>query len=171
MTQETADQQADQAAEQQQIRPADPCVMVIFGASGDLTKRMLLPSLYNLAKKKLLPKEFALVGCAIDNMSAGRFPRARCAATCGSSAALPSNASSATGCWSGCTICSGDFSDPATYERTQSRCWPISDQKHGTSGNYLYYLATVPTLFGEIVEAAGRGRAGRGERRAAGGGW
>src|SRR5581483_5651375 len=47
-------------------RPAGRCAMVIFGASGDLTKRKLLPSLYHLAKKDLLPQDFALVGCAID---------------------------------------------------------------------------------------------------------
>src|ERR1700746_2166588 len=45
-------------------RAADPCVMVIFGASGDLTKRKLIPALYNLAKDNLLSKEFAVVGVA-----------------------------------------------------------------------------------------------------------
>ena len=49
--------------------PADPCAMVIFGASGDLTKRKLIPSLYNLAKDNLLAKDFALIGFARDEMS------------------------------------------------------------------------------------------------------
>ena len=70
MTQALLEQQiAEEAAEERHGRPAERCAMVIFGASGDLTKRKLLPSLYNLAKKKLLPKEFALVGCAIEEMS------------------------------------------------------------------------------------------------------
>src|SRR5262249_55288380 len=43
-------------------KPADPCTMVIFGAGGDLTKRLLVPALYNLAHTGLLPKEFALIG-------------------------------------------------------------------------------------------------------------
>src|SRR5260370_20556959 len=43
-------------------RPGDPCVMVIFGASGDLTKRKLIPALLNLARAGLLPEEFAVVG-------------------------------------------------------------------------------------------------------------
>src|ERR1700743_802813 len=43
-------------------RPSDPCAMVIFGASGDLTKRKLLPALYNLAKDNLLSREFVLIG-------------------------------------------------------------------------------------------------------------
>src|SRR5436309_9022679 len=43
-------------------KPAGPCSMVIFGAAGDLTKRLVVPSLYNLACAKLLPQEFAIVG-------------------------------------------------------------------------------------------------------------
>src|SRR5690348_11908210 len=54
-------------------RPADPCVMVIFGASGDLTKRKLIPALYNLSKDNLLAKEFALVGFARNEMSTDQF--------------------------------------------------------------------------------------------------
>src|SRR6185503_3026967 len=45
-------------------RPADPCIMVIFGAAGDLTRRKLIPALYNLAKSELLSREFAVVGVA-----------------------------------------------------------------------------------------------------------
>ena len=51
----------------------DPCAMVIFGASGDLTKRKLIPALYNLAKENLLSKEFALVGFARTDMSSEQF--------------------------------------------------------------------------------------------------
>src|ERR1700685_3195327 len=54
-------------------RPGDPCVMVIFGASGDLTKRKLIPALYNLAKDNLLSKEFALIGFARREMSHEQF--------------------------------------------------------------------------------------------------
>src|SRR5262249_15606172 len=59
----------------QTSKPAGPCAMVIFGASGDLTKRLLMPSLFHLANKHLLPKEFALVGCAIDDISQDEFRR------------------------------------------------------------------------------------------------
>src|SRR6476660_4599327 len=48
-----------------QPKPADPCVMVIFGASGDLTKRLVVPALYNLARTKVLPEKFALIGVAL----------------------------------------------------------------------------------------------------------
>ncbi len=46
-------------------RPGDPCTIVIFGASGDLTKRKLLPALYNLKCLKLLPENFAVIGVAV----------------------------------------------------------------------------------------------------------
>jgi glucose-6-phosphate 1-dehydrogenase len=50
-------------------RPGDPCIMVIFGAAGDLTQRKLIPALYNLAKVDLLPREFAILGVAHNRMS------------------------------------------------------------------------------------------------------
>src|SRR6266699_6698701 len=54
-------------------RPADPCIMVIFGAAGDLTQRKLIPALYNLAKAQLLSREFAIVGVAHNAMSTEDF--------------------------------------------------------------------------------------------------
>src|SRR5258706_15176079 len=54
-------------------RVAEPCIMVIFGATGDLSGRKLLPALYNLAKQRLLPAGFAVVGAAIDDLSDDAF--------------------------------------------------------------------------------------------------
>ena len=54
-------------------KPADPCVMVIFGAAGDLTQRKLLPALYNLAKYQLLSREFAIIGVARNPMTTDEF--------------------------------------------------------------------------------------------------
>ena len=53
--------------------PGDPCIMVIFGASGDLTKRLLMPALYNLACDRLLPAQFAIVGTAMDTWTTEAF--------------------------------------------------------------------------------------------------
>src|SRR5664279_402988 len=50
------------APPRRQPRPADPCAMVIFGAGGDLTKRLVMPALYNLARTKVLPEKYALIG-------------------------------------------------------------------------------------------------------------
>ena len=56
-----------------EILPASPCTMVIFGASGDLTKRLLMPALYNLASSQLLPENFAVLGGAIDALNTDTF--------------------------------------------------------------------------------------------------
>src|SRR5215510_3759554 len=53
--------------------PADPCVLVIFGASGDLTKRLLMPALYNLSCDGLLPERFAIAGMAMDELTTEQF--------------------------------------------------------------------------------------------------
>jgi hypothetical protein len=50
--------------------PADPCAMVIFGATGDLTKRLVMPALYNLSRTKTLPENFALIGVARADLTA-----------------------------------------------------------------------------------------------------
>src|ERR1700704_5881904 len=54
-------------------KPAGACVMVLFGASGDLTKRKLIPALFNLVKASLLPKNFAILGIAFDQLGEEQF--------------------------------------------------------------------------------------------------
>src|SRR5262245_21859184 len=58
-----------------EYRSADPALMVIFGATGDLSHRKLLPALYNLARNRLLPAGFGLVGAAIDDLNGDQFRR------------------------------------------------------------------------------------------------
>src|SRR6202049_4824498 len=54
-------------------RAAGPCVFVLFGAAGDLTKRKLVPALFNLGKAKLLPDNFAVIGVSVDDLSLEDF--------------------------------------------------------------------------------------------------
>ncbi len=134
-------------------RPADRCAMVIFGASGDLTKRKLIPSLYHLARQKLLPNEFALVGCALDPLSEEDY-RKQVRDDLKKFGDAPEH----------CEICdwlaerthyfSGDFHQPDTYRQLKAVLESV-DAKHGTGGNYLYYLATIPELFGEVIQHLG----------------
>src|SRR5579884_2543328 len=136
-----------------EARSGDPCIMVIFGASGDLTKRKLLPTLYNLAKKNLVSQDFALVGFAIEQMSDEKFREV-----------VRKDLEEFGGAPATCKFCdwlldrlyyiSGDMRDPAAYERLKS-VLEQADQKHNTHGNHLYYLATTPTLFGVVVEQLG----------------
>jgi glucose-6-phosphate 1-dehydrogenase len=140
--------------------------MVIFGASGDLTKRKLVPSLYHLAQQKLLPNEFALVGCAIENMSEDEYRRQ-----------MRADLAEFGGASEPCKTCdwliertyyfSGDFQDQNIYQQLKPVLEGI-DTKHGTGGNYLYYLATAPALFGAVVQhlgAAGLAEQGGGHWR------
>jgi glucose-6-phosphate 1-dehydrogenase len=149
----TEPQTLDDRQQSPSSRPAGPCAMVIFGASGDLTKRKLLPSLYHLAKKNLLPAEFALVGCAIEQMSEDEF-RNRVRADLEEFGGAAKN----------CRFCEwlvgrlyyrvGDFRDPRTYQQLRSLLTEV-DEKHRTGGNYFYYLATAPALFGDVISQLG----------------
>src|SRR5579871_2302000 len=144
---------AHEQPQPQPARPGDRCCLVIFGASGDLTKRKLLPSLYNLAKKELLPKEFALVGCANQAFSQDQF-RAQVREDLKQFGGAPDQ----------CKFCDwlverlyylvGDFKDPNYYQQLKPLLAQV-DEKHGTQGNYFYYLATAPALFGEVVRQLG----------------
>ncbi|MEC4879964.1 MAG: glucose-6-phosphate dehydrogenase [Scytonema sp. PMC 1070.18] len=130
-------------------QPGDPCVMVIFGAAGDLTKRKLIPALYNLVQSNLLPKEFAVVGVARAQMSSDDFRQKM-----GRDIYEFATGSVDANLWDSFEkrlyYLSGDFQDPSTYEQLQELLTTI-DQEWGTQGNYLYYLATAPNFFNDII--------------------
>ena len=127
-------------------RPGDPCVMVIFGASGDLTKRKLIPALYNLAKDNLLSKEFALVGFARNELTSEQF-RDEIGKEIGEFATTTIDPD--LWHWFSRRIyyLSGDFADPNAYKALGELLEQI-DKEHGTRGNYFYYLATAPASSG-----------------------
>src|SRR5580700_2304499 len=132
-------------------RVGDPCVMVIFGASGDLTRRKLIPALYNLARAQLLSREFAVVGLARSPMSTEDYRKR----------VTEDMKQFATGevdpdLWEWFVrrmhYLSGSFDDPATYPKLKELLEKI-DKDYSTRGNYFYYLATAPDAFGPIVES------------------
>ncbi len=133
-----------------QGRPADPCVFVIFGATGDLTKRLLMPALYNLYAGKLLPDNFAVVGVSNIEMSSEDFSK-----QLGEEIKQFATTKVSPELWKWfdqrLLYLSGDFKDPATYQRIKSELG-TADKLHGTPGNYLFYNAVSPTYFGEIVK-------------------
>jgi glucose-6-phosphate 1-dehydrogenase len=134
-------------------RVADRCIMAIFGASGDLTTRKLLPSLYNLARQDLLPKEFAILGFAKDEFSEQQFRET-----------IRKDIQQYAGAPGDCPICArivdnayyltGDFSNPADYVRLKDRIVEL-DASHQTGGNVFFYLATLPQFFSRIVSQLG----------------
>jgi glucose-6-phosphate 1-dehydrogenase len=135
----------------------DPCVMVIFGASGDLTKRLLMPALYNLACDGLLPERFAILGVALDDMTTDAF-RDRMSRDIKS---FSTRKEFDAGVWDRfvqrLNYTSGKFDDPAVYKRLAEMARRL-DGEHKTGDNLLFYLATPPSLFGIIcgnLERAG----------------
>jgi glucose-6-phosphate 1-dehydrogenase len=126
-------------------RPADPCAFVIFGAAGDLTKRLLVPALYNLAAARLLPDEFAVLGVARGEMSDDAF-RARMGEALREFATGPVSDEIVRDLTRRLSYVRGDFDDPNTYRLLGDK---LSAAEHScrTKGNCLFYLATPPTVF------------------------
>src|SRR5512136_446071 len=96
--------------------PVGPCAMVIFGASGDLTKRKLVPALYHLAREKLLPDSFAVVGVATSELGSDAFRERMSSEARGHVSGGPDPA-----LWewllSRVTYLPGNFRDAGTYQR------------------------------------------------------
>jgi glucose-6-phosphate 1-dehydrogenase len=134
--------------------PGDPCVMVIFGASGDLTKRKLIPALYNLARENLLSREFALVGFARPELTSEEF-RHKCRQDLGQFA-TEQQIDADLWHWFARRMyyVSGDFGDPGAFQRLKNVLDEV-DREHGTRGNYLYYLATAPAHFSGCIRQMG----------------
>jgi len=134
-------------------RPSEPCAIVIFGATGDLTKRKLLPSLYNLVCNGLLPREFAFVGVARKPLDDAGF-RDTMGKALHEFATRPVEASIWDDFSSRLHAVTGDLEDPGTYRRLGERLEEL-DREHGTGGNALFYLATPPDAFAPIVAHLG----------------
>src|SRR5205823_1904797 len=138
------------AAQTRVGRPGDPCVMVIFGAAGDLTRRKLVPALYNLARNQLLSREFAVLGIAHSSMSEEEFRKK-----------VVEDVQQYTGNDGDPDLIewfirhmyyvTGEFEDKNIYPELKSHLAKI-DKEHSTHGNYFFYLATAPNFFGPIVE-------------------
>src|ERR1700689_3439816 len=118
-------------------RVADRCIMVIFSASGDLTTRMLLPALYNLARTNLLPKEFAILGFAKDELSEDDF-RQRARKDIREYAGAPENCALCDWIADRSSYITGDFANPADFVRLKEKIAEL-DQKYDTQGNVFYY--------------------------------
>ncbi|HMF91146.1 MAG TPA: glucose-6-phosphate dehydrogenase, partial [Candidatus Angelobacter sp.] len=141
---------ADETAAKPATRQAGPCVMVIFGASGDLTARKLLPALYNMAKSNLLSREFAVVGVGRNDYTIDQF-RQMMAEKLQSFATNGVEADLREWLLRRLYYVSGDFNDDGLYTRLQAAL-AEADKNHNTHGNYFFYLATSPVYFGPIAD-------------------
>jgi glucose-6-phosphate 1-dehydrogenase len=133
--------------------PPGPCTMVIFGAGGDLTKRKLIPAIYNLAKGNLLPEKFAIVGVSVENFATDEF---RAHATEEIKGYSTGGADEKTWEWFAQRLfyIPGDFNDPGLYKKLEEQLGKV-EKEEGTGGSCLFYFATSPTFFATIAKRLG----------------
>jgi|HubBroStandDraft_1064217.scaffolds.fasta_scaffold16954_2 glucose-6-phosphate 1-dehydrogenase len=129
------------------------CVMVIFGASGDLTKRKLIPALINLKQEGLLSEQFAIVGFSFDQMNTDSF-RAMLNEEITKFEEHPVDPKLWQWFLDRIYYVQGDFKDPGAYQRLKQQI-EEADKKHGTQGNLFHYLAVSFSFFSLIVRKLG----------------
>jgi glucose-6-phosphate 1-dehydrogenase len=143
---------------------ADPCAMVIFGAGGDLTKRLVVPALYNLERTGILPENFALVGVDLAQDTAEGWRHHLYEAMKG----FVGNAAAEFGldriddaAWGRLaekmSYLQGDVNDPGVYHELGRHLEEVTE-KHRTAGNVIFYLAVADRFFGPVVDRLGQGR-------------
>jgi glucose-6-phosphate 1-dehydrogenase len=146
-------------------RTVAPSVMVIFGATGDLTQRKLIPALYNLALEQPLPAQFSVVGVARRPFSNEQFRQNALDSVNHFSRRRPVNPAVWDTFSKGLFYCQMQFDDVAAYEQLGTLL-DLLDRERGTAGNRIFYLATQPSFYPGIIEAlrsTGLARRGRGD--------
>jgi glucose-6-phosphate 1-dehydrogenase len=144
-------------------RVPDPCAVVIFGASGDLTRRKLMPALYALAVRDLLPERFAIVGVA-RTPSTDEAWRAEMREAIGRHARDELRDDVWDALAAGMRYVSTDFAHEEGEDLVAQTLTELDDER-GTAGNRVYYLAVPPSAIGTLVQELGERRTARGWTR------
>ena len=142
-------------------RVPDPGIMVIFGASGDLTSRKLVPALYELAAQRRLPMEFAVVGLSRTKMSHDEF-RERLREKLEEQRSEGVSEDVWDSFSKGIFYLPGDSKDPETYRELREFLQELDGERE-TEGNRIFYLSSSPSLFSTIVERLGEAGMNEGE--------
>ncbi len=141
-------------------RTVAPCTMVIFGATGDLTHRKLIPALYNLALEQPLPPQFTVVGVARRPFTHEQFRQQALDSVNQFSRRRPVNPAVWDTFGKGLFYHQSNFDDPAGFNSLAELLKQL-DQERGTGGRYLFYLATPPSFYGgigDLLKQAGLAR-------------
>ncbi len=130
----------------------ESCALVIFGASGDLTQRMLVPALFNLEKKQLMPKDVRIIGLGRTKYSDEQFhshlhDALEAEGVLVDPALWPKFAERLS-------YLSGGYDNPRTYQELGERLKQMDDQ-FGTRQNRLFYLAIPPEVYGKVIRSLG----------------
>ena len=139
---------------------APPCVMVIFGAAGDLTKRLVVPALYNLVGARRLPNEFQIVGVDLASKTTEEWRKGLTetmqgfVGTDGESALDQLDPKAWQWLTERMSYVQGDLNDAQTYKRLNDHLVEL-DKTAGTSGNHLFYLAIADRFFSVAVDGLG----------------
>ncbi len=133
--------------------PGDPCTIVIFGASGDLTKRKLLPALYNLKVLRLMPENFAVVGVAVTDGDDAAY-RAKTTADIKEFATRPVDDAEWDDFQKRMYYLQGDFNNIETFHKLGDKI-KEAQSAWKLPGNVLFYLAVSPTFFAKVVDQLG----------------
>jgi glucose-6-phosphate 1-dehydrogenase len=141
-------------------RTPEPCAVVIFGASGDLTQRKLIPALYSLAYRRLLPERFAVVGVARSEATTEEFvERMQEAVKQHGRDEFRQDVWDALA--EGMRYVATDFADVRGEDAIADMLTEL-DRERGTAGNRVYYLAVPPGAIGMLIEAIGERRSAEG---------
>lgn len=136
-------------------RTAEPCTVIIFGASGDLTKRKLLPALYRLVQERLVPAEFAIVGQARTAMTDDQFRDKMKTSVAQFSEAKQVDDELWNSFAQGLFYLPSDIGKADDYQKLGDLLDRI-DRERGTAGNRLFYLSVAPRFYAQAVEELGR---------------
>ena len=131
--------------------PVPPTTLVIFGATGDLAKRKLLPALYNLAHEGALPERFNLIGVARREQTDDEFRDGRARVDRAALAPRARRPRCSTGCSSACTTSRSRSTTPTAYGKLGKKIEEL-DEDAGQPLNRMYYLSTAPEFFPVIAE-------------------
>ena len=134
--------------------PADPCVIIMFGASGDLARRKLLPALYDLASHACLAPRFRLLGFARTKMDDNAF-RQRASEFLPKEDGASGKGYTQDEFMQHLLYFHGDYDDPAAYKRLTERLEQL-DREGNLGGNRLFYLATPPEVYEPIIDEIGK---------------
>ncbi|HEX8557730.1 MAG TPA: glucose-6-phosphate dehydrogenase [Pyrinomonadaceae bacterium] len=135
-------------------RAAEPCAVVIFGASGDLAKRKLIPALYRLVQERLLPAEFAIVGLGRTPMTDEEFREKMKAAVVEFSDAKSVDEEVWRSFAAGLQFLPSNIDRPDCYVELAKRLEEV-ERERGTQGNRLFYLSVAPEFYAEAVRQLG----------------
>ena len=136
----------------QQERTAEPAIIVIFGASGDLTQRKLIPAIYQIRRERRLPPEMTIVGVSRRDWSHDYF-RQHLKEGMEEFGKGVGNEDLWNDFAQGIFYCSGNMDEPESYQKLKSFLAEL-DEKRGTRGNRVFYLAVSPKFFKPAFKTA-----------------